>query len=239
MWQDIEHVISHWETFTLNPDAVNLYDETGPKGRVDLEENGAGEDVPDDPGETEAAEGLRPDLAEDVSAMLDEENPPIQGMAVAVEEPGARPMETRIEKGEVLSDIQPDAVQVRQMKKIFKKQEHLIRQVRRRRIRHGLGEGKLDPLRLYRVPLDGKVFKNRQGPGKDAFWQICIIADASASMSGKDEPTAGKRDCEGPGKLLKKLCFPCRCCKGPWQSAGYLCLSCGTAGLYAYPVVSR
>ncbi len=204
MWQDIEHVISHWETFTLNPDAVNLYDETGPKGRVDLEENGAGEDVPDDPGETEAAEGLRPDLAEDVSAMLDEENPPIQGMAVAVEEPGARPMETRIEKGEVLSDIQPDAVQVRQMKKIFKKQEHLIRQVRRRRIRHGLGEGKLDPLRLYRVPLDGKVFKNRQGPGKDAFWQICIIADASASMSGKDEPTAGKKRLRRPWEIAEK-----------------------------------
>lgn len=204
MWAEIAPVILQWEPPQSNADAVNLKDEAGAKGNSDIEEDDPGEEGVDETEETETSRGLKPELAEDVSAMLDEKSPGRKSKAVAVEEPGARPMDTRVEKGVVLSDIQPDALQVRRMKKIFKKQELMIRQVQRKHVRRGLSEGKLDALRLYRVPLDGKVFKNKQNPGKDAFWQICIVADASASMSGKDDPGPGEKRLRRPWEIAEK-----------------------------------
>jgi len=204
MWLNIEKIISQWESFQLSPDAVNLYDEAGPKGKPDFEENKEGEDDAGEPVHSEDTRGLVPELAEDVSIILDEKNLTVLNVAVAVDEPGARPMETQVEKGQVTADIAPDDVQVRRMQKIFKKQEFLIRQTRRRHVRRGLAEGKLDALRLYRVPLDGKVFKNKQIFGPDHLWQICIVADASASMSGKDEPAEGKQRLRRPWEIAEK-----------------------------------
>ena len=46
--------------------------------------------------------------------------------------------------------------------------------------------GKVDARRLYRVPLDGKIFKRNDISDYDYSWNISIVADASASMGGKD-----------------------------------------------------
>jgi hypothetical protein len=204
IWRDIEKIISQWESFPLNPEAVNFYDESGPKSNQDFEENEGGKDDAEEPVNAEEVRGLDPKLAEDVSVILDEKNPFVLSAAVAVDEPGARSMETRIEKGKVPEDMAPDEIQVRRMRNLFKKQELLIRQIRRRRLRRGLAEGKLDALRLYRAPLDGKIFKQNQTPGPDHFWQICIVADASASMSGRDEPTDGKERLRRPWEIAEK-----------------------------------
>ena len=226
LWLDLKQIISQWETFELNPDAINFPDEGAPKGKPDLyqdqDETGEGE-------EADALEkslrGLTPELADDVSVMLEEGGDEYRSIAVALQEPGAKAMETRIQKGDVKSDIQPDMVQVRRMKKIFKKQEILIHQVSRKKTRRGLSEGKLDPLRLHRVPLDGKVFKNKQRPDADYHWQICIIADASASMSGKDAPAGVQQRMRRPWEIAEEeFRLSCRGGKGASQSSGYLCL---------------
>ncbi|MBI4763602.1 MAG: VWA domain-containing protein [Deltaproteobacteria bacterium] len=205
MWQEIEKIISRWEGFPPNPGAVNWYDENGPQGYPDLKENEEREDEGDPTVTVEdIGGGLDPKLAEDVSVILDEKAPLVLNSAVAVDEPGAQPMETRIEKGQVPADMAPDEVQVRRMRNLFKKQELLIRQLRRRRLRRGLAEGKLDALRLYRAPVDGKIFKQKQIPGPDHLWQICIVADASASMSGREEPAEGIKRLGRPWEIAEK-----------------------------------
>jgi hypothetical protein len=206
IWRDIEKIISQWESFSLNPEGVDFFDEAGPRGKPDFEENEEGKDDAEEPVNAGEVRGLDLNLAEDVSLILDDKSSRIFSIAVAVDEPGARPMETRVEKGQVIADLAPDEVQVRRMRKLFKKQEVLIRQIRRRRVRRGLAEGKLDAPRLYRVPMDGKIFKNNLIPGPDHFWQICIVADASASMSGKDETAEGKERLRRPWEMAEK-CF--------------------------------
>ncbi|MFO7965621.1 MAG: hypothetical protein R6U50_16975 [Desulfobacterales bacterium] len=204
MWHEVEPVVSQWRRFALNPDAVNMYDEAGPEKNVDIGEDDAENEDSNGREETEFAQGLRQGLAEEVNAYLQEEPLKLHSTAVAVDEPGARPMETRLVKGEVVSSISPDAVQVRRLRKIFKKQDSMIRRARIRHVRRGLKEGKLDPARLYRVPLDGKVFKKRQGPGEDKYRHICIVADASASMSGKEEPGRTGSRSRRPWEIAEK-----------------------------------
>lgn len=201
---EIEKIISRWENLPLNPEAVNFYDESGPKGKPDFEELKEGEDDAQPPAGAEETGGLDSKMAEEVSVILDEKAILVLSAPVAVNEPGAQPMETRIEKGKVPADMAPDEVQVRRMRNLFKKQELLIKQLRRRRLRRGLAEGKLDALRLYRAPLDGKIFKQNQIPGPDHFWQICIVADASASMSGRDEPAEGVKRVGRPWEIAEK-----------------------------------
>jgi hypothetical protein len=206
IWNDVFQIISQWPQFDLNPDAISLNDQSAAKGRADLQENDDQMDLPKDPSEDEKqpGAGLDPKLAEEVRDILDEKSIIRQSIAVAVQEPGARAMETRIEKGEVKSDILPDAVQVQRMKKIFRKQETLVRHIRRKRNRRGLSEGKLDERRLHRVFIDGKVFKDKQCRGSDHFWQICIVADASASMSGKDEAGISEKRFRRPWEIAEK-----------------------------------
>ncbi len=206
LWDDIARILSRWQQFDLTADAVNLFDEGGPKARVDLMEDDAQNDqpkhLPED--QKKSGSGLDPKLAEDVRAILDERSIIRQSIAVAVQESGASPMETRIQKGKIKSDIPPDAVQVRRMKRIFQKQETLVRRIKRKHNRRGMSEGKLDARRLYRVPLDGKVFKDKQRPGSNYFWQICIVADASASMSGKEEPGTVAKRMRRPWEITEK-----------------------------------
>jgi hypothetical protein len=206
MWDDIFRIICQWPQFDLNPDAISLYDEGAAKGRIDVKEDNDQNDQPKDRPEEERqpGSGLDPLLAEEVRSILDEKSLIRQSISVAVQEPGARPMETRIQKGEVKSDILPDAVQVQRMKRIFRKQETLVRRARRKRNRRGLSEGKLDAKRLHRVFIDGKVFKDKQCPGSDYYWQICIVADASASMSGKDEAGILEKRMRRPWEIAEK-----------------------------------
>jgi hypothetical protein len=185
IWSQIYEAISEWEDFQIHPDAINMLDEAAPKSTLPESEEIQEPSEADEEEEREL-DGLDPDLAEEVRSIMEEGDTDLtQDIAVAVQEPEAKSMETFYKRGVAKTDVQPDELQVKRLRRIFREQESLIRRVRRRQIRRGLIEGKLDARRLYRVPLDGKVFKNRQAPGSDYLWQICIVADASASMAGK------------------------------------------------------
>jgi hypothetical protein len=185
MWSGIHEIISEWEEFQLNPDAINMFDEAGSKAELPDEE---GNKEAKEEGKNQANWAFEWDLAEEVRSIMEEgETDLTRGIAVAVHDPMARPIETIIKRGEIRSNVRPDDLQIRRLKRIFREQETLIRRSRRRDIRRGLIEGKLDARRLYRVPINEKVFKNKQAPSSENLWQICIVADASASMAGKSE----------------------------------------------------
>ncbi len=186
MLAHITQVISEWEVFQLNADAVNLFDESGPEG--DLPENDLIEEKDEESQEPEeeGAGKLEPELAEEVQAILEDEDMDLaKSIAVAVQNPEASTLETHFKRGKVKIDAYFDKQLVSRLKKIFKRQEALVRKLKRKRIRRGLHEGKLDARRLYRVPVDGRVFKYKEAPDHENYWQICIVADASASMTGK------------------------------------------------------
>ena len=185
MWSGIYEIISEWEEFQLNSDDINMFDEAGPKAELpDEEDNKEAKEE----GENQANGALEWDLAEEVRSIMEEgETDLTRAIAVAVHDPEARPIETIIKRGETRSNVRPDELQIRRLMRIFREQETLIRRSRRRDIRRGLIEGKLDARRLYRVPINGRVFKNKQAPGSENLWRICIVADASASMAGKSE----------------------------------------------------
>ncbi len=182
------HVLMEWETFIPDPEAVSLPDDAAPKG--DLPQS---DDEPEkirekhhEQEDLQGEGGLTPELADEVKAALEEgETDLTQSIAVAVVDPEAGLMPCRYVLGTALSDVLPEEVEVKRLRRIFRRQESLMRRSRRKRTRRGLAEGKLDPARLYRVPLDGRVFRSREAPGTDYLWQICIVADASASMGGK------------------------------------------------------
>jgi hypothetical protein len=185
MWSAIYEIISEWEEFQLNPDAINMFDEAGPKAVLPDEE---GNKEAKEEGENQATGALEWDLAEEVRSIMEEgESGLTRNIAVAVHDPEARPIETIIERGETRSNVSPDELQIRRLMRIFREQEVLIRRSRRKDIRRGLNEGKLDARRLYRVPINERVFKNKQAPSSENLWRICIVADASASMAGKSE----------------------------------------------------
>jgi hypothetical protein len=184
MWSGVYEIISEWEEFQLNSDALNMLDEADAKADPSDEENNKEAKE----GENQATGALEWDLAEEVRSIMEEgETNLTRDVAVATHEAGARPIETIIKSSEIRSNIRPDELQIQRLKKIFKDQESLIKRSRRRKIRRGLIEGKLDARRLYRVPFDVRVFKNKQTPCSEYLWQICIVADASASMADKSE----------------------------------------------------
>ncbi len=185
-WSTLRKILSEWEDFASSPDAINLFDEAAPEGRLPDPERPEKEESESDREESEEAAGLDPDLAEEVTNLVeDSETDLTRTILVAVEDPEAGSMRTRLKQGTARMAAQPDPLLVKQLRKIFNEQESLVRRARRRRVRRGLIEGKLDPRRLHRVPIDGKVFKSREPPTSEHAWQICLVADASASMAGK------------------------------------------------------
>ena len=185
-WSSLQRILSEWEEFAASPDAINLFDEAAPQGRLPPPEDTEEREREDEGRGEEEAAGLAPELAEEVRNLIEESETDLtRTILVAVEDPEAGSMKTRVRQGTARMAVQPDPLLVRHLRKIFKDQESLIRQARRRRVRRGLIQGKLDAHRLYRVPVDGKVFKNREPPGSEHAWQICLVADASASMAGK------------------------------------------------------
>ncbi len=185
-WPSIQKILAEWEEFATAPEAVNLFDEAAPQGP--LPDPGERDEPESDDGRQEAedAAGLDPDLAEEVENLLeDHETDLTRAILAAVEDPEAASMRTRIRQGTARMAVEPDPLLVKQLKRIFSEQESLARRERRRRTRRCLIEGSLDARRLYRVPIDGKVFKSREPPRLATTWQICLVADASASMAGK------------------------------------------------------
>jgi Mg-chelatase subunit ChlD len=186
--------LAEWERFLPGEDAVNLHDEAAPQG--DLEEPlEDGEPETREPEEEEKERSKLPgelpqELAEDVAALMEDEEADLtRSIAVAVRDPEAGQMETVFRRGAAKTTVRPDPLQVRRLRRLFQEQETLIRQAKRRKVRRGLTGGVLDQRRLYRVPMDGRAFKHRQAPGKEHAWRIVVVADASASMSGRPGET--------------------------------------------------
>ena len=187
--KEIDRLISEWELFNNTPDGVNLFqDELGEKQQSNSNRHNHEQDTDEQQEEKEWQENssLSPEMAEDIKKLLEEENIDISKMvALAINDPEATVMKTCLRMGVAASSSFPDEDQVKRLKTIFKNQEMLIRKAQRKRLRRGLTEGKLDPRRLHRVAIDGRVFRNKDAAGKQYYWQICIVVDASSSMGEK------------------------------------------------------
>jgi len=172
IWSELWEVISKWELFRPNLDTVPVSE-----SQVDIaadEQHGLG------------IGSFGRELANEISWIMEEGVLDLTGeILAAVQDPAAKSLETFLKNGSVFMDFQPDTAQVKRLQRIFREHVAQERRARNRNLRRGLLEGKLDPKRLYRVPIDGKTFKNKQAPGFDDLWQICIVADASSSMAGK------------------------------------------------------
>ncbi len=59
------------------------------------------------------------------------------------------------------------------------------------RVNRGLYYGKIDGRRLYRAPLEGRVFKEKERIVENKFWNITILVDASVSMALKKGGSRG------------------------------------------------
>ncbi|MFZ2633465.1 MAG: hypothetical protein WA081_00500 [Desulfosalsimonadaceae bacterium] len=200
IWGQVAYEISEWEEFQISPDAINFRDEAAPRGETD---EGNDEDENKDTDESNQASADPEDLLNRLKAALEDgENDLTNVIAVAVEEPEAKSMETIVRKSQSISDFQPDEMLVNRLKKIFLQQQSLFMRRRKRHIKKAQYEGKIDPRRLYRVPMDSRVFKKKELIVSDFPWHVCIIADASSSMGGK---SGAKRPWETAEKIFVSL----------------------------------
>jgi hypothetical protein len=200
IWGQVADEISEWEEFQISPDAINFRDEAAPRGETD---EGNDEDENKDTDESNQASADPDDLLNRLKAALEDgENDLTDVIAVAVEEPEAKSMETIVRKSQSISDFQPDEMLVNRLKKIFLQQQSLFMRRRKRYIKKAQYEGKIDPRRLYRVPMDSRVFKKKELIVSDFPWHVCIIADASSSMGGK---SGAKRPWETAEKIFVSL----------------------------------
>jgi len=188
MWSEVFQILSQWEENPLNPDATDWFDEARSRiEKFDVRSMGRNEQEERQKDKQET-DGLEEDLAAKVSRLMEGKGfDQTQGLAVAMESPAASSMGTVFTRSEIRTNIKPDERIVRHLKRIFKKQKALIRRSKKKYIRRRLPAGKLDARRLYRVPFDEKVFKNKEIPRSDPMWQICIVTDASASMAGRGQ----------------------------------------------------
>ncbi len=186
IWELVDEAISEWEVFDIPPDAVPIRDESGPKGKTEEPEEVKEDEGPEDIEEEQAGERLDADIASEISSILEEGETDLTAeIAVVVEEPEAKEMNTTFTRASAESNVIPDPQQVRQLRRIFKKQRSLHRKLRKKRVKRNLDQGKLDARRLHRVPLGGKIFKAKINSMPDEAWNITIVSDASASMSGQ------------------------------------------------------
>ncbi|MDI6776104.1 MAG: vWA domain-containing protein [Syntrophales bacterium] len=187
MWDRICSIIEEWEKFVPSPDGVNIQDEAAPKVKTPEALREEKEENPDrDDNKEEEPAGLDEELAAQISFKLDEgESDLTQHISVAVEDPQAKAMNTSFTRAVAKCNVSADQSQVERLKRIFQRQKALIRRARIKGIIRGVDMGKIDARRLYRVPLDGKIFKRKDISGSDYSWNISIVADASASMAGR------------------------------------------------------
>ncbi|MEW6439319.1 MAG: vWA domain-containing protein [bacterium] len=185
IWPRLHRLLSEWGEGADSPDGVDLFDEAAPKrGRPAREEPARREEdrEPEDGG----GPGLDPEKLEEIQALLGEDEADVtRAVLVAVQDPEAASMKTYVRNGAARTSAAPEPAQVARLRRVFREQEERARKARRRRIRRSLPGGKLDARRLYRAPIDGKVFKALDMPDVSPAWQVCIVADASSSMTGK------------------------------------------------------
>jgi len=187
MWADAAEIISSWQEYLLGPGVISLFD----KVESEVEASGvkSGEEQTEETDkltEKQETETLEPDLADEVSSLLAEDGTG-QPQTVAVSEPSPHSLGTVFMQSQIKSGVKADPLIVRRLRRIFREQKALMNRTKKKAVRKALPAGKLDARRLFRVPLDEKVFQNRQVPRPDRLWQICIVTDASASMAGRGQ----------------------------------------------------
>ena len=118
-------------------DAINMYDEAAPEGRLpepEYADDAQRAEEEDEREERDEAQGLDADLAEEVMNLVeDQETDLTRTILVAVEDPEAGSMKTHLRLGSARMAMQPDPLLVKQLKRIFNEQESLVRRARRRR----------------------------------------------------------------------------------------------------------
>ncbi len=187
MWAEAANIMADWQEYLLSPGVIHLF------GEVDSEVEASGaksaEEKADETSkltEKQESDAMEPDLADEVSRLLAEDGIGLP-QTLAAQEASVHSLGTVFQQSEIKTDVKPDPLIVRRLRRIFRKQKALMNRARRKAVRRALPAGKLDARRLYRVPLDEKVFKNRQVLRMDRQWQICIVIDASASMAGRGQ----------------------------------------------------
>ncbi len=182
LWSAINNTLIQWEEFRFSKTATYFNDDSG----VKLEEDEEEFENQNRSAEKSSDSGLTPEIVDEINSIMEQEDADLtEVIAVAIQDPEAELMDTIFKQARARSDVLPDKTQVIRLRKIFKEQDALIQRIRKRRVRKALAEGKLDARRLFRVPIDGKVFKYQENPSQDYLWQICVVADASSSMNGK------------------------------------------------------
>ncbi|MDY6932961.1 MAG: vWA domain-containing protein [Spirochaetota bacterium] len=187
MWEMLYRAISNWEKIDFPDEGVNIPDELGPKKNTEDISDVKEDEIAQEEEEVENTEELDPDLVSKISTILEEgETDLTKNIAIAVEEPTAKDMTTIHTRASATSSVVADSIQVRRLRKIFKKQKALHKKLSQRHVKRYLDQGKLDARRLFRVPIDGKVFKCKITIRPEKAWNITIVSDASASMSGRN-----------------------------------------------------
>jgi hypothetical protein len=204
IWNRISSIIMEWETPPFHEEGVSIYDEGSPnkanipelKGKKEENSNGDSDNAKE---KEEESPGLDEELAAEINSKLEEgESDLTEHISVAINDPRTKQMNTIFSRAAARCNVSADQSQVRRLKRIFQKQQAVIRRSKKRGIIRNVEMGKIDARRLYRVPLaDGKIFKRRDISGTDYSWNINIVADASASM-------AGKKSTDRPWKVAEK-----------------------------------
>ena len=89
-WKSLQEILSEWEDFAFSPDAIHMFDEAAPEGRLPEPENTDEGEREDEGDEREEDQGLEPDLAEEVMNLVeDHETDLTRTILVAVEDPEA------------------------------------------------------------------------------------------------------------------------------------------------------
>ena len=191
IWDKIYDYIQDWEyEALLDLTGVNIPDEAADnKGETNFPDEGTGEalvEQSEDFGkltEITTANAMPREQVSRIKSSLnvleeDKKNDLTPFIEVVAGESTKDLLETRFWNSTMPCKRKSDPLLVRRLKRIFEAQVSKTPRVNR-----GLYSGKLDGRRLYRAPLNGKVFKQKEITIKEA-WNITILVDASLSMSG-------------------------------------------------------
>lgn len=186
LWEAIKEYIRDWEYETpYDPEGIDIQDERGQKKTTDdLTNEYEKDETPDEnfgkQTEVTTGEYMPRELSRRIEVSLSDkdENDITPLIEVVTGEVVTELLETRFWNSTMPCKKKPDPLLVRRLKRIFEAQVS-----KTPRMNRGLYSGKLDGRRLYRAPLNGRVFKQKEITIKEA-WNITILVDASLSMNG-------------------------------------------------------
>ncbi|RJQ30660.1 MAG: VWA domain-containing protein [Peptococcaceae bacterium] len=192
LWEQVSRHIKEWELEEFfDPAGVDMIqDERGRKEPGESPQETGENDREQDPGPAGGKRNLG-DLADQIKNILDEtEEKSLQEEIESVcGEYTAGILETVFGNATLPCMMEPDPELVRRLKRTFDLQKST--KPDSFRMNRGLFYGKIDGRRLYKAPINGRVFKKKELTVLNNAWNITILVDASASMKG-GSGTGGK-----------------------------------------------